>query len=320
MSTLLNSSSETFKIGAETVFGTAATPTKSLKHSGATADVTIETVEDPSYTGSRGTAGSTYVGELVNIGWPTVATASTLGYAFAYANGKETITPASVGANTFKFEMKDDSSLPSATIETSIGGVFPYTNTGCVVKSLAIEVNPKANITVKTEWVGVKQVSKATATPLTIANEKVFTFNDARTGAVEVEGGVVGYVNTFKLNLDNSISTDDRNMGGEGKPDSLPAGKRKLTGSMKVKYNGDTKFFDAYIRESKIFDMKLTFDTLVPVGASDTEKFVIHLNAIQLSNWKRESGDFVYFTADFTVVGDGAYFELTTDRATSFLA
>ncbi len=315
MGSLLNGSSNTIKIGKELTFGTAVTPTEALKHTGASVDLNYETIESASFTGSRASNGSFTVGKTGSLSLPFEADSRNLGWILKGALGSEAVAAATAGAYEHTYTMLNSSALPSFTFESSIGGVFHYTNSGAVLNSLSLEVSPKSIVTGTAEYVFIDQVDQLTPTSLITPNTKAFTYNDTGIGAVKIDDTDFGEMKSLSLSIANNVSTDDYRLGLAGKLASVPAGKFQLSGSATVAFNSDSKFLENVIATSDTFKLDFVIDTGVTVGVSDTLSLEVSIPVAQISSLKKDNGDFIYMTLDFSAVGSDATFVLTNDRA-----
>jgi hypothetical protein len=314
MGSLITSANNTFKIAKETTFGTPVTPIEALKHTGASVDLNYETVESASFTGSRASNGAFTVGKTGNISFPFEADSRNLGWLLKGAMGDETLTAMGAGGYKHEFEMLNDSALPSFTVESSLGGVFHYTNKGCVVNSLSFDVSPKAIVTGTAEFVFIDQADQPTPTTLTPVNVKAFTYNDTIAGSVTVDAVEFGEMKSLSFTIENNLSLEDFRLGLAGALASIPAGQHKLSGSAMIAFNADSQPFEDKIKNSTTFALVFTIDTGVVVG-STTEKMVVTIPVAQISNLKKDTGDFIYMTMDFSSVGAGATIELHNARA-----
>lgn len=318
MGQLYNGSGNTFKIGKESILGNAIAPTESLLHTGFSADINYDFIESASFTGTRASAGAFQVGKIGKISYPFEADSHNLGWVAKAALGSETVTTVSAGEYKHAFKMLNSSALPSFTIESSLGGVFHFTNSGAVCDTLSLDISPKSVITGTAEFISVDQVTKGSPTALTPATPVLFSYNDSATASsIKINGSNFGEVKSASINIANGLSTDDFRLGNAGKLSSLPAGKHKFSGSMVVVYNAESSIFESGLSTDALYDVALEFDSGEVLGTG-TYKLQINIPTLQVTNLKVDGKDFIYYNIDFASVGDGAEIIVYNDKATAY--
>jgi len=320
MGQLLNTASNTIKVGRETTLGTAVTPTENLKHTGFTADIAYGFEGNNSFTGSRAKGGSSMVSKIGALSYPFEADNRNLGWVLAGFFGSEVLTPLSTGAYKHEFSMLDASALPSFTFETCRGGAYHYTNSGAVCDKLSLSVSPKSKITGSADYVFLNQVAKATPTSLAVAATRPFIYGDSKAGSFKINDSAMGEVKSISFSGSNGVYQEDFRLNNAGSLATIPVGAHEFTGSMVVAFNADSKFLEDYLPTSTTFDLKFVLDSGVTIGTTDTIKMEVHIPTAQISNLKLDSGDFIYYSIDFSSVGSGATISIVNDRATKYLA
>jgi hypothetical protein len=183
-----------------------------------------------------------------------------------------------------------------------------------VVNSLSLEVSPKAIVTGQAEYIFIDQATQGSPTALTPANAKALTYNDTGVGAVKIDNVNFGEMKSLSLQIENNLSTDDFRLGTAGALGSIPAGKHKLSGSAVIAYNTDSQSLETKLASSTTFDLKIVIDTGIVAGTT-TQKLEVIIPVAQISSLKKDNGDFIYMTLDFSSVGAGAEVNLYNSRA-----